>query len=184
MHSDYKKELNKLVQKKKKEIPTSPSGPAILKILEILESTPRELLLLANHFNDKSSQEPVIAGKRSFRETLIHLLNIETLNYTTIYPAYLLMKPEVYPLHAERDISRLNLFLDFQLSELLLIFDMERKKTLCFFKTLTENDWTKELAEQNKERNETIYWRARGLSLHDYTHIHILQLQIERRTLP
>ena len=121
MSSDYKERLNKLVQKKKKEIPTSLSDAALQSIFETLEETPRYLTFVAKHFDEKSSLKPIITGKRSFRETLIHLLNIEALNYTTIFPAFLLNKPKVYPLHAERDFDRLNLFVNFQMHELLPI---------------------------------------------------------------
>jgi len=160
MSSDYKERLDKLVQKKKKEIPTTLSEAAIQTILEILEETPRYLNAIAKNFDEKTSLAPIIAGKRSFRETLIHLLNIEALNYTTIFPAFLLNKPAIYPLHAERDIDRLNLFADFQMQELLLAFDLERKKTLGFFRSLKKNDWSKQLTEENKAREETIYWES------------------------
>ena len=89
MRSDYKEELNKLVQKKKKEIPTSFSEVAVNNIFTILEYTPNYLTSIARHFDDKSALKPIIDGKRSFRETLIHFLNIEGLNYTTIYTAFL-----------------------------------------------------------------------------------------------
>src|SRR5262245_49999927 len=102
MSSDYKERLQKLVEKKKKEIPTAQSDQSLANIFETLEETPRYLDSISSRFNEKTSLEPIIAGKRSFRETLIHLLNIEALNYTTIYAAYLLDKPKVYPLHAER----------------------------------------------------------------------------------
>jgi len=175
---DYKEQLNKLVQKKKKEIPTSLSDVALKSIFEILEETPRYLTSIAKHFDEKSSLEPIVVGKRSFRETLIHLLNIEGLNYTTIYPAFLINKPKIYSLHAERDLDRLNLFVNFQISELLLAFDLERRKSLSFLRSLKKNDWSKELLEDNKKRQETIYWRARGLAIHDYTHVHILKFQL------
>src|SRR5262245_36649198 len=126
MKSDYKEELNKLVEKKKKEIPTSLSDVALANIFTILEYTPIYLNSIAKHFDEKSSLTPIMEGKRSFRETLIHLLNIEGLNYTTIFPAFLLNKPMVYPLHAEKDFDRLNLFTDLRLKELLEAFILER----------------------------------------------------------
>lgn len=179
MRSEYKEQLNKLVQKKKKEIPTSLSDAALDNIFETLENTPRYLTsAAANHFNEKSSVDPIITGKRSFRETVIHLLNIEALNYTTIYPAFLLSNPKVYPLHAERDFGKLNLFVNFRMPELLLAFDLERRKSLCFLKSLKKSDWSKKLIEENKKRQETIYWRARGLAIHDYTHVYILKFQL------
>jgi hypothetical protein len=179
MAKDYKEQLNKLVEKKKKEIPTAQSDDAIKNIFETLEETPRFLIAIAKRFDEKTSLNPIIEGKRSFRETLVHLLNIEGLNYTTIYPAFLLNKPKVYPLHAEKDFDRLSLFTDFKLKDLLQAFDLERKKTLSFLRSLKPNDWIRQLVEDNKARQETIYWRARGLAVHDYTHVHILKFQMD-----
>ncbi|HCA43265.1 MAG TPA: hypothetical protein DEP28_08440, partial [Bacteroidetes bacterium] len=103
MIKNYKSELNILLSKKKKEIPTVFSVTAYKNIIETLRETPQKISLLSKKFDNKTSLTPVIKGKWSFRETLIHILNIEILIYTTIYPAYLLEKPIVYPLHAERD---------------------------------------------------------------------------------
>jgi hypothetical protein len=177
MKSEYKKDLEKLVQRKKKEIPTSFSEAGVNHILTILEHTPDFLTSFSKRFNEKTSLEPIIEGKRSFRETLVHLLNIEGLHYTTIYPALLINKPTVHPIHPERDFDRLNLFSDFNLKELLDAFRFERKKTLNFLKSLKKNDWSRQLTEKDKAREETIYWRARALAIHDFTHVEILKFQ-------
>jgi hypothetical protein len=179
MSSEYKAALNKLVTKKKKEIPTIISEQALINTFEILESTPEELIAIADNISKENFDKPIIPGKRSFRETLIHLLNIEALNYTTIYPAFLLDKANVYPLHAERDIHRLGLFENFTKEELLTVFGYERMKTMNFFKALKSEEWSKQLIEENKQRQETIYWRARGHALHDFTHMLILKFQLD-----
>lgn len=179
MSSAYKPALNKLLGKKKKEIPTKISELALQKIYEILESTPEKLNKISGYFKNENFNKPIIPGKRSFRETLLHILNIEALNYTTIYPALLLDKPEVYPLHAERDIQRLGLFENFTREELLTGFMYERKKTINFFNVLSPEQWSRQIIELNKKRKESIYWRARGLALHDYTHILILKFQLK-----
>ncbi|MFN0215878.1 MAG: hypothetical protein ACKVT2_16590 [Saprospiraceae bacterium] len=80
MKSSYKAELNKIVQKKRAEMPTSFSETALDTIFATLEFTPQYLTAIAKQFDDKSSIKPIIEGKRSFRETLIHLLNFEGLN--------------------------------------------------------------------------------------------------------
>lgn len=178
MIKNYKSELNILLSKKKKEIPTVFSVTAYKNIIETLRETPQKISLLSKKFDNKTSLTPVIKGKWSFRETLIHILNIEILNYTTIYPAYLLDKPVVYPLHAERDIKKLNLFKDFSLSELVNEFKSERRKLLNFLEGLDYKDLVRKIIEKNKAREETIYWRLRGLALHDFTHIHILNFQL------
>ncbi|MBK8485984.1 MAG: hypothetical protein IPL31_16935 [Saprospiraceae bacterium] len=177
MKSSYKAELDILVQKKKNEMPTSFSEMALDTIFMTLEYTPQYLTEFATHFDDKSSIKPIIDGKRSFKETLIHLLNFEGLNYTTIYPAFLINNPKVYPLHAERDFDKLSLFSDFQFKELLTAFCFERRKYLNFLKSLKKKDWNKQLREEGKARVETIYLMARRTAVHDFTHIQILKFQ-------
>lgn len=178
MIKNYKSELNILLSKKKKEIPTVFSETAYNNIIDTLRETPKVIHDLSKFFDNKSSTKPIIEGKWSFKETLIHILNIEILNYTTIYPAYLLDKPIVYPLHAERDIKKLNLFKDFSLSELVNEFKSERRKLLNFLEGLDYKDLHRKIIEKNKTREETIYWRLRGLALHDFTHIQILNFQL------
>lgn len=177
MKSGYKAELDKLVQKKKNEIPVLYSEPALDTIFSTLDYTPRYLTAIAKQFDDKSSLLPIMEGKRSFKETLIHLLNFEGLNYTTVYPAFLINKPQVYPVHAERDFNRLNLFSGFQLNGLLTAFCLERKKYLNFLKSLNEYDWNRQMTEAGKAREETIYSMARRTAVHDFTHIQILKFQ-------
>lgn len=177
MKSRYKVELDKLVQKKRNEMPTSFSEVVLDTIFATLEYTPQYLTAIANKFDDKSSLRPIIEGKLSFRETLIHLLNFEGLNYTTVYPSLVLNKPQVYPIHAERDFDRLNLFADFQLNDLLLAFCIERKKYITFLKSLKKKDWNREMTENGKAREETIYSMARRTAVHDFTHIQILKFQ-------
>lgn len=178
MNSAYKAALHKLVDKKKKEIPTVFSEAAVLNIFQILESTPVQIAAFAQNFDEVTSTQPIMEGKRSFRETLVHLLHIEGLNYTVIYPAFLLKKPTIYPIHAERDFGRLALYSDFTLSDLLQSFLLERRKTLNFLKSLKPGDWSKQIMEENKAREESIYWRVRELALHDFIHVKILAFQI------
>ena len=103
---------------------------------------------------------------------------LSNLIYKCVFLKILLNKPKVCPLHAERDFDRLNLFEHFQTCELLSVFDLERRKTLSFLTRLKKEDWSKELIEENKKRQETIYWRARGFAIHDYTHFYILNFQL------
>lgn len=177
MKSNYKAELDKLVQKKRNEIPTSFSENALDTIFATIEYTPHYVISIAKKFDDNSSLIPIIEGKRSFRETLIHLLNFEGLNYTTVYAAFLLDKPHVYPIHSERDFDKLNLFADFQLSDLIMAFCFERKKYINFLKSLKKKDWNRAMIEDGKAREETIYLMARRTAVHDFTHVQILKFQ-------
>src|SRR5262245_42790950 len=135
MKSNYKTELGKLVQKHKSELPTSFSEDAVPVIFSTLESTPGYLNSVAKNFSGKTALIPIAEGKRSFKETMIHLLNFEGLNYTTTYAAFLMNNPKVYSIHAERDFDRLGLFSDFKLDELLTAFSFERRKYLSFLKS-------------------------------------------------
>ncbi len=178
INSNYKTELDRLVYKKRNEMPTSFSETALDIIFDTLEYTPQYLTALAKRFDEKSSLEPIIDGKRSFRATLIHLLNFEGLNYTNVYAAFLINKPQVYPIHAERDFDKLNLFADFHTDELLTAFCFERKKYFNFLKSLKKKDWCKPMTEEGKTREETIYSMTRRTAVHDFTHIEILKFQI------
>ncbi|MCB1025734.1 MAG: hypothetical protein KDB79_15155 [Acidobacteria bacterium] len=177
MSSDFES-LNILLRKKKKLVPTNCSEAAVKNILLMLEELPKELRLIAARFDERSSLEPIIEGKRSLRDTLLHLLNIEGLNYTTIFPAFLLDKPTIYPLHAERDLRKLNLFSDFSFEGLLETFCLERRKTLNFLRSLEMQDWTKQMIKSGKAREETIYSRARELAMHDFVHVQTLKFQL------
>lgn len=177
MKSHYKTELDIVVRKKRDEIPTSFSESALDTIFETLEYTPHYITTVAKNYDDKSSLIPIIEGKRSFRETLIHLLNFEGLNYTTSYAALLLHKPHVYPIHSERDFDKLNLFADFPLNDLLTAFCFERKKYITFLKSLKKKDWNRSMIEEGKAREETIYLMARRTAIHDFTHVQILKFQ-------
>jgi hypothetical protein len=183
MKPDYKSELQKLLQKKKNEMPTSFSEKAIDAIIATLEYTPQYLMAMAKLYDDQSALKPIIEGKRSFRETMIHLLNFEALHYTTIYPAFLINKPQVYPIHSERDIDRLNLFASFQLHDLVMAFCFERKKYITFLRSLKKKDWYREIVEHGKARHETIYLMARRTAIHDFTHIQILEFQTNDQAL-
>lgn len=176
---DYKVRVNALLADAKKQIPTAFSEPAVSKALHILESTPAALKELSSYISEKDFAKPITKGKRSFKETLHHFLNIEALNYVTIYPALLIDKPRVYGLHAERDLGKLRLYEGFTRAELLTSFQLERRKTLNFLKSLEKDDWQRQIVESGKSRQETIYWRTRALALHDHTHLLILRFQME-----
>ncbi|MFN8278437.1 MAG: hypothetical protein U0T84_13215 [Chitinophagales bacterium] len=175
--ANYKDEVHRIVQQKKQAIPTAFSAPAVTAILATLEDTVLYLQALARKFDDKSARLPIVAGKRSFRETLIHLLNFEALHYHTAYMALLLREPKVYPIHAERDIARLKLFAGFTVDELVQSFCLERKKYLSFLRALQQPDWARSIEEAGKARHENIYLMARRTAIHDYTHIQILIFQ-------
>jgi len=176
---NYKLQVNALLANAKKQIPTAFSEAAVSNALGILESTPSALKEISSNISEEGFAEPIIPGKRSFKETLHHFLNIEALNYVTIYPALLIEKPKVYGLHAERDLGKLRLYEDFTRDELLTSFELERRKTLNFLKALKKGDWLRQIIEGGKSRQETIYWRTRALALHDYTHLLILRFQLE-----
>ena len=178
MAVNYKAQLIQLVDRKKALIPTACTEEGIANALKILETMNERITELALRFDEATALAPLAPGKRSFKETLIHLMNIESLNYITIYAAYLIKMPQVYPLHAEKHLSKLNLYSSFSLAELNASFILERKKTLCFLHQLKPADWNRQMIETGKKRSESIYWRTRGLALHDYTHLLILHFQL------
>lgn len=178
MTESYKAEVNARLAEARKKIPTVYSEAAAGAALGILVSTPAALMEISSRISVEDFAQPIMPGKRSFKETLMHFLNIEALNYVTIYPAFLIDKPEVHDIHAERDLGRLRLYEDFTKTELLKAFELERKKTLNFLRALKQTDWQRQIIESGKARQESIYWRIRALALHDYAHLLILRYQM------
>ena len=178
MPANYKPGLKKQMDTIKKSIPTTQSGSGIDAIYSILDSTHDELLELSRLVPFENHDKPLMTGKRSFRENLIHLLNVENLDSMIITQALTFDKPEVLPLHSERDIGKLSMYNDLNTNELLSYFKLRRKILMKLFLSLSNEQWQRQIIELHKSRQESVYWRARGLALHEYEHIHIIKFQL------
>lgn len=178
MAVNYKPELKELMNSVKKNIPTIQSESGKKNIYRILNNTYDELFNLIRHIPAQDLNKPLIPGKRSFRENLIHLLNVEYLNKMIITQALTIVKPLVLPLHAEKDIGKLSLFESLSTNELLSYFKLTRKILLKLLVSLSEEQWSRQILEKNKSRQESIYWRIRLLALHEFEHISIMKLQL------
>lgn len=178
MSADYKTDLKKIMDTVKKSVPTIQSVSGIKSIYSILKNTHNDLLKLQKYIPVKDLDMPLIPGKRSFRQNVIHLLNSENLNSMIIIQALTIDKPELLPIHSERDIGALSLFEEFDIKELLTYFKLRRRMLMSLLNSLTNEQWARKIIEKNKSRQESIYWRARSLALHEYEHIQIMKFQM------
>lgn len=180
MTTDYKPDLKKLMNSFKKSIPTGQSESGIINIYSTLNSIHAELMTLSKQINPDDLNKPLTPGKRSYNQNIIHLLNSENLNSMIIIQALTIDKPEILPIHSERDIGALSLFDNLNTKELLTYFKLRRKILMSLLNSLTYEQWARQIIEENKNRHESIYRRARSLALHEYEHIQIMNFQITK----
>lgn len=164
----------------KKQIPTAQTGTNILAVMQLLKETPERLTVLSKGLSPKELQEPPGTGERSFSETLAHLLNIEAISSEAIYLALIRNEPMLPDIHAERDLGRLIRWDLLPFPELLAYYHMRRAILLQVLGTLEENGWSRCVRENGKQRKESVYWRARGLALHELEHVQDLELKIKK----
>ena len=179
MSLNYKSLLKLQMNSFKKSIPTVFSDSAVKCIYLILDSTYDELLNLSKQIPDQDHSKPLNPGRRSFRENIIHILNMEELNLMLLAQALIIDKPEVLKIHSERDIGKLKIFEPLSTKELLSYFKLRRKILLNLLQSLSREQWSRVIIEKNKTRQESVYWRTRTLALHEYEHIQIMNLQIK-----
>lgn len=177
MNVNYREMLAQKVNMKKRLMPTTYSEAAVEAIRFTLADTPLFIAAFVHQISEESAHQPLMEGKRSIYDTLLHLLHFEALHHTLSYPTKLLSQPHVYPIHPERDISKLKLYANFSLSELVQAFQYERRKYLNFLNSLSHEDWQRTMIESGKARKETLYLAARRTALHDYAHIQIISFQ-------
>ena len=107
------------------------------------------------------------------------MLYVEAASSDSIYYALVLKTPLIIRFHPERDRGKL-LQLDQNLSvpEMLQYFNLRRKMLLSVLQPLTPKQWERRIREENKARQETVYWRARGLALHDLDHLNDIEAKL------
>ena len=84
-------------------------------------------------------------------------------------------------IHAERDLGRLLRFDLLAFAELLAYFRLRRTILLRVLATLTEESWSRCIREAGKQRKESVYWRARGIALHELEHLQDLEIKLNHK---
>jgi hypothetical protein len=143
----------------------------IARVVELLAATPGRLERWGQGRTAEGLREPLGKGERSGTEVLAHLLNTEALSAEAIYLALLIREPELADIHAERQLGKLLGFERLPWADLLGYFRVRRKVLLGVLHGLKEAQWARVVREAGKQRKESLYWRARGMALHEAEHV-------------
>ena len=164
----------------KKQISTTQTDANIKEVLRFLSETPVQLATMSRGLSEIKLQEPLGKGERSFKEALAHLINTEAIAAQAIYLALMLNDPMLPDIHAERDLGRLLRFDLLPFSELIAYFTTRRTVLLRILASMNEDQWSRSIRENGKQRHESVYWRARGLALHELEHLQDLELKLNQ----
>jgi hypothetical protein len=164
----------------KKSISTDFTEANVARVMELLSETPGKLENLRQGLTSEQLGRPLGAGERSFTEDLAHLIHCEARSSEAIYQALLLEKPLFADIHPERQWGKLLRFDLLPFPDLLAYFKLRRAVLLRVLSGLTDRAWTRSIREPGKQRQESVYWRARGLALHELDHLTDLEHKLNR----
>ncbi|MEJ2758339.1 MAG: DinB family protein, partial [Anaerolineales bacterium] len=151
----------------KKSISTEQTDANIAAVLAQLAETPQQLAAMAASVLPEALTRPLAPGERTPTEVMAHLVNTEALNTQAIILALLIKVPLLPKLHAERNLGKLLRHDRDSFEELLAYFTYRRKVLLRVLDGLSEKQWSRQVREEGKQRQESVYWRARGQALHE-----------------
>jgi hypothetical protein len=164
----------------KKAVSTDLTDANIAKVKELLADTPRQLESLSKSLSEDQLRHPLGGGERSFTEDLAHLIHTEARSSEAIYLALLLEEPLVPDIHPERQWGKLLRFDLMPFGELLAYFKVRRAVFLSVLASLTDEQWARSIRETGKKRQESVYWRARAIAIHELDHLADLQSKLPR----
>ena len=163
----------------KKTISTDLTDATIVKVMDVLAETPSQLENLSKSLSDQQLCQPLGEGERSFTEDLAHLIHTEARSSEAIYLALLLEEPLLPDVHPERQWGKLLRYDLLEFSDLLSYFKTRRRVLLRLLTSLTESQWKRTIREEGKKRQESVYWRARTIAMHELDHLNDLQNKIK-----
>ena len=143
--------------------------------MDLLTDTSSQLERLSTGLTAEQLSQPLGPGERSFVEVVAHLVHCEARSSDAIYLALLLEQPLLPDIHPERQWGKLLRFDLLDVPELLAYFRLRRTVLLRVLSSLTPAQWERVVCENGKKRKESVYWRARGLALHELEHVTDLQ---------
>jgi hypothetical protein len=164
----------------KKSVSTDLTNANIAKVKELLADTPRELERMSEPLSEDQLRQPLGAGERSFTEDLAHLIHTEARSSEAIYLALLLDEPLMPDIHPERQWGSLLRFDLMPFSELFAYFKVRRSVLVRVLASLTDEQWARSIRESGKKRQESVYWRARTIAMHELDHLTDLQSKLTR----
>lgn len=155
----------------KKTVSTDLTGSNIARVTAMLADAPQKLAGLSQDLSEIQLRQPLVPGERSFIEDLAHLLNSEARSSEAIYLALLADRPLLVTVHAEREWGKLLRYDRLPFSDLLHYFKLRRALLLGVLTSLDESQWSRVVREEDKKRQESVYWRSRALALHEQEHL-------------
>ena len=164
----------------KKSVSTDLTNANIAKVKELLADTPGELERMSEPLSEDQLRQPLGAGERSFTEDLAHLIHTEARSSEAIYLALLLDEPLMPDIHPERQWGSLLRFDLMPFSELFAYFKVRRSVLVRVLALLTDEQWARSIRESGKKRQESVYWRARTIAMHELDHLTDLQRKLTR----
>ncbi|MGZ9223624.1 MAG: DinB family protein [Anaerolineales bacterium] len=159
----------------KKTVSTDLTGTNIAKVMELLADSPVQVESLCTSLSEEQLRQPLGAGQRSFTEDLAHLIHTEARSSEAIYLALLLDEQLIPDIHPERQWGKLLRYDLLSFHELLAYFKLRRAILLRVLASLTEEQWARSIREAGKKRQESVYWRARTIAMHELDHLTDLQ---------
>lgn len=155
----------------KKSISTERTTANIARITTLLADMPDKLDGLSQSLTREQCDQPLGMGERSLTQDLAHLLHSEARTSEAIYLALLVNEPVFPDIHSERQFGKLVRYDLVPFADLLVYFKLRRTVLLRVLASLTENQWARTIREEGKTRQESVYWRARSLALHELEHL-------------
>ena len=165
----------------KKVISTDLTRANIEKVTELLQATPAQLEGLHKALRMEDLRQPLGPGERSFTEDLAHLLHTEARSSEAIYLALLVEEPLLPDVHPERQWGKLLRYDLLPFPDLLSYFKLRRRVLLRILTSLSESQWKRTIRESGKKRQESVYWRARTIAMHELDHLTDLREKLTRR---
>ena len=147
-------------------------------MLALLVATPTALKRLSRALTPAQWAQPLGAGERSFTEVVAHLLHSEARFTESIHLALLCDGPQIAAVHSEREFGALVRYAELPGTDLLAYFQLRRTMLLRVLTKLADAQWARTLREAGKQRQESVYWRARAMALHEAAHV----VEIQRQT--
>lgn len=166
----------------KKSVSTKISPANIAAIMDILAETPVQIERWGAALSSDGLHQPIGPGERSLTEVLAHLINCEARTADAIYLALLVDQPMLHNIHPERQWGMLLGHALVEFADLMGYFKFRRMILMRVLSSLTDSQWQRVVREEGKQRQESVYWLARTLALHELEHLTDLQVKLGRHS--
>ena len=167
-----------------KRLKTKSSDARIELALAHLAAGPKRLRNLAAGLTQAELTTPLGEAERSFKRDLTHLCYCAERGADPIHHALLLDLPFMPRIHAERDWGKLMRYESFQIAELLAYYDFRRRALMRILRGLSRAQWERSVRREGVKRQESVYYAARGLCLHELDHLEDLASKLGKPLNP